>query len=111
MKNMMDIINQIQEESRNKRLSAAYAMYKELKIEVIENIINKIEGAIVFAMLEGMAYTNINLNQQEFSHEEEISKYFEDKGFKVYCDKFYNEDGTKEYFMHISWGSRELNFQ
>lgn len=109
--NVMNLINQIQEETRNRRLSTAYEMYKELKVEVVERIINKVEQAIVNAMMEGEAYTNVNLSRPEFSHEEEISDYFENKGFKVYCDKSYNEDGTKEYFMHIIWGSRELNFQ
>jgi hypothetical protein len=111
MKNMMDVINQIQEKSRNKRLSAAYEMYKELKIKIIENVTDKIEYAIIYTMLEGGAYTNVDLNQQEFSHAEEISTYFENKGFKVYYNSVYDEDNSKEYVMHISWGSKELNFQ
>lgn len=111
MKNIMDIINQIQEESRNKRFSVAYEMYKELKIEIIENVINKVECAIINTMLEGVSFTDVKLNRQEFSYTEEISTYFEGKGFAVFYNNIYNENGTQDYYMHISWGSKELNFQ
>lgn len=109
MNNMLNLIDQIQEETRDRRLSTAFAVYKEMKVEIINQITIKIEQAIIDAMMEGKAYTNVDLTQPEFSHEEEIKLYFEAKGFKIYCDRYYNEFDKKAYFVHIEWGSRELN--
>ena len=111
MKDIMNLVNQIQETTRHNRLKSAYEIYKEMKVEIITNILIKAEQEIISAMLEGYAYTNVQLTHMEFSHNDEIREYFEDKGFRVYCDKFYNEDGSKEYFIHISWASNELNLQ
>ena len=77
--------------------------------KLIADIKNKVEQAIIDAMMEGKAYTNVDLTQPEFSHEEEIKVYFEAKGFKTYCDRYYDEFDKKAYFVHIEWGSRELN--
>ena len=103
MNNMLNLIDQIQEETRDRRLSTAFAVYKEMKVEIINQIKIKVEQAIIDAMMEGKAYINVDLTQPE------IKLYFEAKGFKIYCDKYYNEFDKKAYFVHIEWGSRELN--
>ena len=109
--NIMDmIVNEIQEKSRVNNLKSAHEIYKRVKNEIIQNLLNKMETEVVDAMLAGYASTSVNLTKVEFSHGEELANYFRKKGFNAYCDRFYNEEG-KEYFIFIEWAASELNLQ
>ena len=110
MENMMNIINQIQEQTRTNRIKAAHEMYKKIKEEIISKVLFRLEEEIVSAMIEGMTYVNVTLTKLEASHGEELRKYFESKGFNVYCDRMYHND-VVEYFIFIEWASNELNLQ
>ena len=102
------VVNELQEKARVNNLKTAHEMYKQLKIEIIQNSLNRIEREIVQAMLEGSASTNIKLNRIEKSHGEEIANYFREKRFHVNFDTIYMEEGP-EYFICIEWASIDLN--
>ena len=104
------VVNEIQEKVRVNNLKNAHEIYKHLKDELIQNILNRLEQEVVKAMLEGCASTNIKLTKVESTHGEELSNYFRNKGFNAYCDKFFGEEGL-EYSMFIEWTASELNLQ
>lgn len=114
MKNNMDIMNmivsEIQEKSRSNNLKFAYEIYKTKKDEIMQNLISNIEQEIINAMMNGYASISVKLSKMEFTHNEELTTYFRNKGFKSFCDKFYEEKGV-EYLIHVEWASRELNLQ
>lgn len=111
MENMMNIINQIQEQTRVNRIKAAHETYKKIKHEIISQSLSRLEREIVCAMIEGYAHVDVKISKLEYSHKEELQRYFEDKGFKVYCDRMFEECGGVEFYIFIEWASKELNLQ
>lgn len=108
---IMDIIvSEIQEKTRMNNLKFAYEIYKTKKDEIIQNLLSKIEHEIINSMMNGYASVSITLSKMEFTHNEELTTYFRSKGFKSFCDKFYDETGV-EYLIYVEWASEELNLQ
>ena len=108
MENMMNIINQIQEQTRVNKLKTAHELYKKVKQEIVSQTLFRLEHEIVAAMIEGYSHIDVKITKLEYSHKEDLQKYFEDKGFKVYCDKMFEENGI-EFYIFVEWGSKELN--
>lgn len=104
------IVNEIQEKSRHNNLKFAYEVYKTKKVEIIQNLISKIEYEIINAMMNGYASVSIKISKMEFTHNVELTTYFKNKGFKSFCDKFYDETEV-EYLLYVEWASKELKLQ
>lgn len=108
---LMDmIVNEIQEKSRQNNLKFAYEVYKTKKVEIIQNLISKIEHEIINAMINGYASVSVKISKMEFTHNKELTTYFRNKGFNSFCDKFYDETEI-EYILFVEWASEELNLQ
>ena len=104
------IVSEIQEKSRMNNLRFAYEIYKTKKEEIIQNLLSSIEQEIINAMMNGYASISVKLSKMEFTHNETLTSYFRSKGFKSFCDKFYDEEGV-EYLLYVEWASEELNLQ